>query len=207
MDSFSDIEKDFFARNIHHLAGVDEAGRGPLAGPVVAAAVIFSPDSNLPGIMDSKKCTVAHRERLATEIRNRAISVGVGIVPHERIDQINILHASIEAMHLAIRQLSVTPDLLLVDGNRFYHDAFPFQTIVKGDARCFSIAAASIIAKVTRDDLMIRFDGQYPQYGFSQHKGYPTKQHIDALRRFGPSEIHRKSFTVKALLPQLSLYL
>lgn len=205
MDTFTGLERSYFRTGICSLAGVDEVGRGPLAGPVVAAAVILPQRVRIEGMNDSKQLSPVEREHLAPEIFRHAISVGIGLVSSERIDEINILHASIEAMHLAIAQLCVQPDHLLVDGNRFYHSSVPFTTIIGGDARCFSIAAASIIAKVERDRLMIELDRRYPQYGFSHHKGYATKKHIQALREYGPTEIHRRSFVVKELLPQLRL--
>lgn len=206
MTTFSDFEKEIFLIGYDHIAGVDEVGRGPLAGPVVAAAVIFSCDTLIEGINDSKQLSCTRREYLAEKISEKAITIGVGVVPPHRIDELNILHASIEAMHSAIRKLNPQPDYLLIDGNKFYHDELPFTTIIQGDAHCFSIAAASIIAKVYRDRLMTRVDELYPDYGFAKHKGYPTKQHIQALKKFGPSEIHRRSFVVKELVQQMKIF-
>lgn len=202
MTGFTDIERSYVERGFTCIAGVDEAGRGPLAGPVVAAAVIFPPSIEIPNIDDSKKLTQGERTALFDAVHAHATSIGIGIVEPETIDTMNILQASIHAMHRAIDRLAISPDILLVDGNRFHHTGVPFETVVKGDARCFSIAAASIIAKVTRDRLMIEYDRTFPQYGFARHKGYPTPQHIEALRRFGPSAIHRRSFVVKNLVQE-----
>lgn len=187
-------ERAFWDSGIMHVAGVDEAGRGPLAGPVVAAAVMFSPGVAVPGIDDSKVVKPAVRERLYDAIRASAIAVGVGVVDVEAIDRVNILNAAISAMHDAIDELRPTPAHMLIDGKFFYHEHIPFTTIVDGDARCYSIAAASIIAKVTRDRIMVALDAQYPGYGFAQHKGYGTKAHYAALRRIGPCAAHRRSF-------------
>ncbi|MBI5214863.1 MAG: ribonuclease HII [Ignavibacteriae bacterium] len=187
-------EQQYWNDGILHVAGVDEAGRGPLAGPVVAAAVIVHKNISIDGIDDSKKLNGKKRDELFELIQEKALSVGVGIVSHVLVDEVNILQATFRAMHEAIEQLKPKPQQLLIDGNRFSGKGIPFQTIVDGDAKCFSIAAASIIAKVTRDRLMIEYDEQFPQYGFAQHKGYGTKQHIAAIRKYGLCEIHRKSF-------------
>lgn len=199
MESFSEVERRCFLSGYRSVAGVDEAGRGPLAGPVVAAAVVFPAGIVLPGIDDSKRITERLRRSLCGEIRSRARAVGVGVVPPEEIDRRNILEASIHAMHLAVSRLDPPPDFLLVDGNRFHHPNLPFRTVVRGDSSCFSIAAASIVAKVARDGIMLELDALYPEYGFARHKGYPTRAHIEALRRFGPTDIHRRSFVVKQL--------
>jgi ribonuclease HII len=180
------------------LAGVDEAGRGPLAGPVVAAAVLMPADCRIDGVNDSKRLNAPVRERLCEEIKGRALSFGVGIVGHEEIDELNILNATFLAMSKAIAALVPHPDHLLIDGNRFKDTGgagIPFTTLVGGDGRCFSIAAASIIAKVTRDHIMLRMEELYPGYGFGQHKGYPTQQHRAAIHRLGFSPIHRRSFS------------
>ncbi len=190
------FERRYWERNILYLAGVDEAGRGPLAGPVVAAAVIFKPGVCIPFVNDSKKLSENSREDLYDIIRREAVAVGVGIVSHEVIDRINILQASMLAMHKAIAQLSVQPEQLLVDGNFFRHENIPVENIVKGDALSHSIAAASIIAKVTRDALMKEYDLEFPHYGFAKHKGYGTREHVAAIHRYGLSEIHRKTFHV-----------
>lgn len=181
------------------IAGIDEAGRGPLAGPVVAAAVVVQPDFYLPSVDDSKKLSPAVREALFEQIMDGAVSVGVGIVSHETIDQINILNATFEAMGHAVSSLTRRPEFLLIDGNRYRGGEIPFSTIVGGDGLCFSIAAASIIAKVTRDRIMVQFDALYPIYGFARHKGYGTAQHRSAIREHGVSPIHRKSFLKKIL--------
>lgn len=194
------LELDVIALGFTSLAGLDEAGRGPLAGPVVASAVIFNPGTELMGIDDSKKLTHGERERLSSLIMERAAGIGIGIASHVEIDCINILQASILAMHRAVEHLPVPPSYLLVDGNSFHHPALPFRTIVKGDSKCFTIAAASIVAKVERDKLMQKYHKQYPEYGFDANKGYPTKQHIEAIRKHGYSPIHRKSFIVKQLV-------
>lgn len=199
MNTFSAHETELFVSGIRLIAGVDEAGRGPLAGPVVAAAVIFPPWCIIEGIDDSKALNESRRAELDRRIRADALSVGVGIATPGEIDEINILQASILAMHRAVESLAPQPDFLLVDGNRFHHPRLRFRTVVKGDARCFSIAAASIVAKVHRDALMQSLDREYPEYGFSRHKGYPTRAHVAALLEHGYSPEHRRSFSVKAL--------
>ncbi|HLP16932.1 MAG TPA: ribonuclease HII [Bacteroidota bacterium] len=192
-------ERKYWSRGIHLIAGVDEAGRGPLAGPVVAAAVIFPEDVVIEGVNDSKKLTEKKREELFGEIHARALAVGVGIVGHEEIDRINILQASILAMTQAIAELTPVPEQLLVDGNFFRHAVHPVENIVKGDALSHSIAAASIVAKVTRDRLMCELDALYPGYEFARHKGYGTSAHIDAILALGYSPVHRRSFHVAKL--------
>ena len=187
-------ERTLWAQNIEHIAGVDEAGRGPLAGPVVAAAVIFPKKFVMDGVDDSKKLSARKREELFLMISQQAMSVGVGIIDHKEIDRINILQATHVAMRKALENLTVKPDYVLVDGNSFKHDTLRFQNIIGGDAKSFTIAAASIIAKVTRDRLMCELDACFPQYGFARHKGYGTPQHIEAIRTYGICEIHRKSF-------------
>jgi ribonuclease HII len=193
------FERKYWSHGIRFIAGVDEAGRGPLAGPVVAAAVIFDEEVLIEGVNDSKKLTEKKREALFHLIHEKARSVGIGIVGHDVIDRINILQASFLAMNKALEQLTVQPQQLLVDGNFFRHERFPVENIIKGDALSHSIAAASIIAKVTRDALMIDLDEQYPQYGFAKHKGYGTQSHIDAIRQHGYSPVHRRSFHVGSL--------
>jgi len=192
-------EREYWKRNIVCVAGVDEAGRGPLAGPVVAAAVIFKPEVCIPLVDDSKKLSENRREELYHEIRREAVAVGVGLVGHEVVDRINILQASLLAMHKAIAQLKVQPDQLLVDGNFFRHETIPVENIIKGDALSHSIAAASIIAKVTRDSLMKEYDAAFPQYGFAKHKGYGTREHIAAIHRFGLCGIHRRTFHIPSM--------
>ena len=198
-ESMLEFEQKYWQQGIRYIAGVDEAGRGPLAGPVVAAAVIFGPDVIIEGVNDSKKLTEKKRASLYHQIRELALSVGIGIVSHEVIDRINILQASLLAMNKALDLLSITPQQLLVDGNFFRHERYPVENIIKGDALSHSIAAASIIAKVTRDSLMVEVDRQYPEYGFAKHKGYGTREHIDAIRLHGYSPIHRRSFHVDQL--------
>ncbi len=196
------LRKDGFLR----VAGVDEAGRGPLAGPVVAAAVIMMDNSLLAGVDDSKLLTAEERDDLFEQIRATAIGVGIGIVNHETIDRVNILQASFLAMETAIAQIQPGPDHLLIDGNRFQYPeaslvkSIPYTLVVDGDARSYSIAAASIIAKVTRDRIMVDFEEQFPGYGFAKHKGYSTPEHRDAIFRLGFCEIHRRSFTVQSQL-------
>ncbi len=179
------------------IAGIDEAGRGPLAGPVVAAAVLFPEECFLPGVIDSKQLTAQDRDRAYAAILSHAAGIGVGIVGHEMIDRINILNATMLAMQRAVQDLPLRPDHLLVDGNRFRDVGIPFTTVVGGDARCFSIAAASIVAKVTRDRMMDELDLQYPGYGFRKHKGYATREHCAAIARLGLCAIHRRSFHLK----------
>ena len=178
----------------HYICGVDEAGRGPLAGPVVAGAVILPKDTEILYLNDSKKLSAKRREALYDEIREKAVSVGIGIIGPERIDEINILNAAYEAMRLAVAALKVKPDILLNDAVTIPDIEIEQVPIIKGDAKSVSIAAASVIAKVTRDRMMARMEEQYPGYGFAVHKGYGTKAHIEALRRLGPCEIHRKTF-------------
>lgn len=194
-----EFEQKYWSAGLRHVAGVDEAGRGPLAGPVVAAAVIFAPDVLIPGVNDSKKLTEKKREVLFHQIKEQAVSVGIGIVGHDVIDRINILQASFLAMNKALEHLTVKPQQLLVDGNFFRHELYPVENIIKGDALSHSIAAASIIAKVTRDALMMELDVQFPHYGFAKHKGYGTSSHIEAIRAHGYSPVHRRSFHVGSL--------
>ncbi|MBR2742967.1 MAG: ribonuclease HII [Clostridia bacterium] len=178
------------------VAGVDEAGRGPLAGPVVAAAVIL-PDEPIEGINDSKKLSEKKREALYDIIMERAVSVGVGYAEHGEIDEINILNAAMKAMARAVSALGVKPDFVLIDGNTSRFMDVPHRCIVKGDQKSASVAAASIIAKVTRDRLMAEYAEKYPEYGFEKHKGYPTREHIRLVRELGPCEIHRRTFLKK----------
>lgn len=177
------------------IAGLDEAGRGPLAGPIVAAAVILNRNVVIPGINDSKKLSEAKREYLYDEIKDKAVSVGLGIVDEKTIDEINILQATLMAMRIAIENLSIKPDYLLVDAERINYVKIPQLAIVKGDSLSISISAASIIAKVERDRILTSYDKEYPEYGFGKHKGYGTKQHMDCIRKFGLLPIHRRSFT------------
>ncbi len=177
---------------------MDEAGRGPLAGPVVAAAVVFAPEVVVPGVADSKALTADERESLVGPIRSAALGFGVGVASPAEIDELNILQATFLAMHRALAALAssgVTPEHLLIDGNRYRPaDPTPFATLVRGDSRSQSIAAASILAKVTRDGLMVAAEAAFPGYGFARHKGYPTAAHYAALARLGPCPLHRRSF-------------
>ena len=176
------------------VCGIDEAGRGPLAGPVCAAAVILPLDCAIPGLNDSKKLTEKKREALYPVICERALAWGVGWASAQEIDQINILQATFLAMERAVEQLKLQPGWVLVDGNRMPPLGIPGETVVKGDAQCASIAAASILAKVSRDRLLREWDEQYPEYGFGKHKGYGTKAHYQAIRTYGLLPIHRRSF-------------
>ena len=182
------------------VCGVDEAGRGPLCGPVYAAAVILSPDRPIDGLNDSKKLTEAKREALFDVICEQAEAYGIGFATVEEIEQYNILQATFLAMRRAVAALQKTPDFVLVDGNQIPVGMdLPLRTVVKGDALSASIAAASILAKVSRDRELLKLDEQYPQYGFAKHKGYGTAAHYEALRQFGPSPVHRMSFLKKFL--------
>ena len=194
MSDMWEIENLHFANGIQLICGVDEAGRGPLAGPVCAAAVILPPNLDIPGLNDSKKLTDKRRRELFPIIKEQAIAYGIGFASHEEIDQINILQATYLAMERAMAALSVKPELALIDGNRAKDFGWPVETVVKGDSRSASIAAASILAKVTRDDLMLQAAEEYPQYQFEIHKGYGTKAHYAALTAHGPSPIHRMTF-------------
>ncbi len=176
------------------VAGIDEAGRGPLAGPVVSAAVILSDTFNCPGITDSKKLSEKKRQDFFPIIQEQAIAVGVGIADHKEIDQINILQASLLSMKRAMENLKPFPDYLLIDGKFTIDSQLPQEAIVKGDSKSISIAAASIIAKVTRDRIMEEVDRQFPDYGFARHKGYPTKLHKQAIIENGPCPVHRRTF-------------
>ena len=180
------------------IAGIDEAGRGPLAGPVVAAAVILPPDYRHPEINDSKQLTPGKRERLYEVIKADALAVGLGVVEASVIDRMNILQATLMAMRDAVLDLSLTPDYLLIDGKNRIDIRTPQETIIRGDARSISVAAASIIAKVSRDRIMEIYHRQFPQYNFLKNKGYGTGEHREAIRRCGPCKIHRLSFAVKA---------
>ena len=196
-------ERELWAEGIERIAGVDEAGVGPLAGPVVAAAVVFRPGFGLPGVDDSKKLTPERRAALAVAIRESALAFAVALVEPDEIDRINVYRAALAAMGRALDGLAIKPQHVLVDARRIPGCDLPQEAIVKGDARCHAIAAASILAKTTRDALMRRYDDEFPGYGFADHKGYPTEAHRDAIRRLGPCAIHRRSFT---LLPAGKLW-
>ena len=179
------------------ICGVDEAGRGPLAGPVCAAAVILPQGLEIPGLNDSKKLSDKRRRELFDVIQAKALAYGIAFADEKEIDEVNILQATFNAMQRAMDQLRVRPDLALIDGNRERDFGLPVKTVVKGDSQSANIAAASILAKVTRDRLMEELDGQYPQYGFAVHKGYGTRRHYAALEEYGPCPIHRMSFLKK----------
>ena len=179
------------------ICGVDEAGRGPLAGPVCAAAVILPEHLQIPGLNDSKKLTDKKRRELFPVIQEQAVAYGIGLASEQEIDEINILQATFLAMRRALDQLTVRPEIALIDGNRETDFGLPVKTVVKGDSLSANIAAASILAKVTRDNLMMELAQQYPEYGFEIHKGYGTKAHYEALRTYGPCPIHRKTFLKK----------
>ena len=196
-------ERELWTQGVTRVAGVDEVGVGPLAGPVVAAAVIFEPGSRILGVDDSKKLSAARREVLAAEIRDLAAAWSVVRVEPEEIDRINVLQASLAAMRRAVLELDPSAEHVLVDGRAIPQLSIAQETWIKGDARCFAIAAASILAKTSRDAMMVGYDDEFPGYGFASHKGYPTAAHREAIRRLGPSRIHRQSFT---LLPQRSLF-
>lgn len=192
-----EIENSLYANGFEVICGVDEAGRGPLAGPVCAAAVILPKGLEIPGLTDSKKLTDKKRRELFPVIKEQALAYGIGLASHEEIDEINILQATYLAMERALSQLSVGPDIALIDGNRAKDFGLPVRTVVKGDSLSANIAAASVLAKVTRDDLMLELAEHYPEYGFEVHKGYGTKAHYEALRRHGASAIHRRTFLKK----------
>jgi ribonuclease HII len=187
-------ETELWQNGVIHVAGIDEAGMSPLAGPVAAAAVIFEPGTRIPGVDDSKKLSPDEREQLAIEIKRRAVCWSVGMAEVEEIDTINIYWAGILAMQRAAEALAVRPQHLLVDARRIEPLSVPQRAIVQGDAKSLSIAAASIIAKTARDALMRRLDQQHPAYGFARHKGYPVPEHIAALRKHGAADVHRRSF-------------
>ena len=192
-----EIEDENYAEGFHVICGVDEAGRGPLAGPVCAAAVILPEHLQIPGLTDSKKLTDKKRRELFPIIQEQAIAYGIGLASESEIDEINILQATFLAMRRALDQLSVRPEIALIDGNRETDFGLPVKTVVKGDSLSANIAAASILAKVTRDNIMVELAQQYPEYGFEIHKGYGTKAHYEALGTYGPCPIHRRSFLKK----------
>ena len=204
MDSF---EKKLWGAGFSLIAGVDEAGRGALAGPVGAAAVIFPSRTENFGLRDSKKLTAARRETLFKEIEQKVVSIGICVVGPEEIDRINILRATLKAMEAALSFLNPRPDYVIIDGNQSVKCDLPQETIVKGDDRSFSIAAASIIAKVTRDRVMASLHDKFPNYNFPGHKGYGTEEHRNAIIKYGMSSVHRKSFVLKTRQDeQLSIF-
>ena len=189
------IEEDLYNTGTQCICGIDEARRGPLAGPVVVAAAIMPRYSMIEGVNDSKKISEKKREKLYEIITKEAISYGVGIIDQKEIDRINILNATKEGLTMAVKELSIRPDLIIVDAlTKIDTEGIPYKSIVKGDAKCYSISAASIIAKVTRDRIMRQWDEVYPQYGFAKHKGYGTAQHIAAIKEYGLCPLHRLSF-------------
>ena len=195
LNELKEIDKSYFKEGYNYICGIDEAGRGPLAGPVVVAAVIMPKDSMIEGVNDSKKVSEKKREKLYELIIEEAISYSVGIVDQNEIDRINILNATKAGLTEAVRTLKVKPELILVDAlTNIDTCGVPYQSIIKGDAKSYSIAAASIIAKVTRDRIMREWDKVYPQYGFEKHKGYGTAAHISAIKECGLCPIHRRSF-------------
>jgi len=192
-----EIENSLYSNGYQAVCGVDEAGRGPLAGPVCAAAVILPKGLEIPGLNDSKKLTDKKRRELMPIIKEQAIAYGIGFASENEVDEINILQATYLAMERAIAQLEGKADFALIDGNRAKDFGLPVRTVVKGDSLSASIAAASVLAKVTRDDIMLELAKEYPQYGFEIHKGYGTKAHYEALRQYGHCKIHRLSFLKK----------
>jgi len=194
-----EIEQLLWQNGYRFIAGIDEAGRGPLAGPVVAAAVVFEPGKLIEGVRDSKQLSEKKREALYQVIVNECLAYGIGIVPPEEIDRINIRNATFKAMRKALGAMKQVPDFLLIDGEELPDSLYPQEAIVGGDDKSFTIAAASILAKVTRDRLMREYHLRYPQYHFDQHKGYGTQLHREMILKYGPSPIHRKSFLKKLL--------
>lgn len=196
LTNLKEIEKQFNQKGFRNICGIDEAGRGPLAGPVVIAGVIMPETSMIEGVNDSKKVSEKKRELLYDKIIEEAISYSVAIIGQDIIDDINILNATKQGVTSVVRGLDVRPELIIIDAlQRIDTDGVPYESIIKGDAKCYSIAAASIIAKVTRDRIMREWDSIYPQYGFIQHKGYGTAKHIAAIKEYGLCPIHRRSFT------------
>ena len=196
LTKLKEIEKDLYQKGFQNICGIDEAGRGPLAGPVVVAGVIMPQDSIIEGVNDSKKVSEKKREKLYDLILEEAISYSVAIIGQDNIDEINILNATKQGVTKVVEELDVEPDLIVVDAlTHINTKGIPYNSIVKGDAKCYNIAAASIIAKVTRDRIMRQWDEIYPQYGFSAHKGYGTAKHITAIKEYGLCPIHRRSFT------------
>ena len=197
LNELKKIENEIYEKeHVEYICGIDEAGRGPLAGPVVVASVIMKPDSFIEGVNDSKKVSEKKREKLYEQIIEEAVSYSVGIIDQNEIDEINILNATKKGLTESIKGLKVKPERIIVDAlDKIDTCGIPYMPIVKGDAKCYSIAAASIIAKVTRDRIMRQWDEVYPMYGFARHKGYGTAAHIAAIKEYGLGSIHRKSFT------------
>ena len=195
LNILKEFETNLYKTGIKYIAGIDEAGRGPLAGPVVVGIAIMKPESFIEGINDSKKVSEKKREMLYDTITEEAVDWAVGIIDQNEIDKINILNETKKALHMAIDNLKVKPDRILVDALEHIDTCgIPYTSIIKGDAKIYSISAASIIAKVTRDRIMQEYDEIYPQYGFTNHKGYGTAKHIQAIKQYGPCPLHRKTF-------------
>lgn len=195
LNMLKQYENDLRNKGYKYICGIDEAGRGPLAGPVVVASVIMPANSIIEGVNDSKKVSEKKREKLYDLILEEAISYGVGIIGQDEIDEINILNATKKGLTMSLQELTQKPELIIVDALTHIDTlGIPYESIIKGDAKCYSISAASIIAKVTRDRIMREWDKVYPQYGFAQHKGYGTSAHINAIKEFGPCPLHRRSF-------------
>lgn len=195
LNGLKEYENKLYETGLAYIAGIDEAGRGPLAGPVTVGAVIMKPDSFIEGINDSKKISETKREKLYDEITSEALAWSVGIIEQKEIDEINILNATKKALTLALEGLKIKPERILVDAlEHIDTKGIPYTSIIKGDAKIYSIGAASIIAKVTRDRIMREYDEVYPEYGFAKHKGYGTAAHIEAIKKYGPCPLHRKTF-------------
>jgi ribonuclease HII len=205
-NELKNFDNSFLSGDICYISGTDEAGRGPLAGPVVAAAVIFPNDVFIDGVNDSKKVPEKKRDELFTKITSSALCYGVGIIENEEIDRINILQASLKAMKIAVSRLTTTPDLILIDGNKSFVSETKTKTIVKGDSKSFAIAAASIIAKVTRDAIMVKAAEEFPNYNWQKNKGYPTKLHIEAVKKYGATPLHRKTFLKNFTNEELKMF-
>ena len=199
LELINTYENEGYSKGYLYIGGIDEAGRGPLAGPVVASVVVFKQNTKIEGINDSKKLSEAKREELFDIIKEQAIDYGIGIVNNEEIDEINILNATYLAMKKALNCLKNTPDYLLIDAATIPGISIDQKPIIKGDSKSISIAAASILAKVTRDNIMYQYDEMFPEYGFKSHKGYGTKEHYEAIEKYGITRIHRKSFLKNVL--------
>jgi ribonuclease HII len=203
LNSLKQFDIKFLDSQVKLIAGIDEVGRGPLAGPVIAAAVIFAKDTFIEGVNDSKKIKEADRIILAELIKSKVLTYAFGIVNQDVIDEINILQATLKAMKIAVSKLNIKPDLILIDGNKSFIPDTTTKTIVKGDSKSFSIAAASILAKVKRDELMKTKSKEYPHYGWEKNKGYGTVEHINAIKKFGITSLHRKTFLRKIISSEL----